>query len=190
MNGANSNTSGENQGRFRLKPKGATDRIAPWLEEELIRRGFILLDISTDSNVVISATEPEDKTKVWFKADLNGIPQGSAQIYNSVTGKWGPIDQGLQPYVPPARRYGRVSAVAGNSQMNINWESMATVDIHINVTPTTQKTDGSSFNSPPATLPNGWGFLITNLHETGGTLNFYGIPTGGLIFFWEAVTRA
>jgi hypothetical protein len=189
MNGANSNTSGDNQARFRLKPPAETDRIPAWLAEEMTRRGYVVLQFAVESNVVIQATEPEDKTKVWFLADANGIPQGSAQVYNQETGKWGPVYQGVPVYVPPMRRNGEVSATAGSSSMTVSFESVETINYFVTLTPTSKKADGSGFNAPPATVPlvatSSAFWIVSGMGDNTFTVNFYGIPTGGLLFLWE-----
>lgn len=190
VNGSGSNTSGDNQAKFRLKPAKDTDRIPAWLADELVARGYVVVDVVVESNVVVQPLEPEDKTKIWYFSDVvNGIPQGQAKIYNAATGKWETISQS-DSYVPPLRRNGQVSAVAGQSQMSVGFESLQTNIYHITMTPTTIKGDGTGFATPPATIPlngvNPMGFIISNIGENTFTINFYGVPTGGLTYLWEA----
>lgn len=190
VNGSGSNTSGDNQAKARIKPRTEFTRMPAWLDEEIVDRVYVVINIVAPSNTLIQPLEPEDKTKIWYVSDVvNGVPNGQQLYYSTAQGKWVPISQS-DSYVPPLRRNGQVSAVAGQSQASVNFESVATNHYHVTLTPTTIKGDGTGFATPPATIPlsgvNPLGFIISNMGENTFTINFYGVPTGGLTYLWEA----
>lgn len=187
MNGATSNTSGENQAKFRMKPAAEGDRLPQSVVEEFQRRGYVVIDITAESNIVIQPLEPEDKTKVWFVADANGIPQGSAKVYNSLTGKWGPADQGIAPYVPPATRFGKLSVDTGATTKTINFESVGSNNWHLSGHFSTY--NEGIYDAAPATTPlvssSTLAWILSGKGENSATIDFYGVPSAGLTFEWK-----
>ena len=81
-----------------VKPANPGDCISDKMVRELIRR--LQVTLPTPSNVgdsVVSRTPPEDKTKIWYVADENGIPTGQQFAYNPKTGAWESTSQSIPP---------------------------------------------------------------------------------------------
>lgn len=184
MNGSSSNTSGANQAKFRFVQKGDQDRIPQAVIDELARRGFVQLEVTVQGNVLIQPDEPEDKTKVWWKSDINGVPLGQPLSWHPVEGKWLPLDKDFVPYVPPAQRNGTTFAAAGGSTVTFGpFATMGTVNYLVTLTPSLFW-DGV-WHTPPGSFPAGFGYFIANKAADLFTVQFYGIPVGGLAWDWQ-----
>ena len=184
MNGADSNTSGANEAKLRLKAAGEFDKIPAWLKEELERRGFVKFEVNVESNVIISPAEPADKTKVWFKSDLNNVPQGFPWVWNAETGAWEQITPDQTAYVPTKKRFGAVFSPAGSSTpAPPNFESLGTIEFFVTLTPTLFI--GGAWQSPPGVFPDKFGYFVGNKTENSFSVSFFGIPAGGLSWEWK-----
>lgn len=184
MNGNDSNTSGASQAKLHFKPAQANDKISGEIIEELSRRGFMAIEITAPGNILIQVAEPTDHTKIWIKSDVNGIPQGVPLAWNPQTGKWEPTAQAsAAPYVPPARRSGIVATPAGKSQQTLGpFETVKTEKYFVWLTPSLFR-DGS-WQTPPDAFPANFGYMLSGKGENSFQANFYGIPTGGLVWEW------
>lgn len=186
MNGANSNTSGQSTFKLRFKPAGESALVSKAIREELERDGYVVVEVTNEGNVVISPTPPEDTTKVWWPSDVNGVPQGSPKVYNPNTGQWEAIDSNFTPYTPPDQRNGTFFTPAGGSTQTAGPFTAlhGGTNYHITLTPTLFT--GGVWQTPPVSFPNNFGYFIANKSNTLFTVQFYGIPTGGLSWEWQA----
>lgn len=76
-------------------PAVAGDCISDKWMRELERR--MTLKVQATSNpgdAIISRTPPEDTTRVWYPADINGYPIGVAYVYDPLQGQWVPTVDG------------------------------------------------------------------------------------------------
>lgn len=183
MNGlAETNTNGETQAKLRFKVAGESDKIAGSIIEELQRRGYVVIEAVVEGNVVLSPIEPEDKKKVWFKTDVNKVPQGSPLTWKSDIGKWTPNDGSA--YVAPDQRNGSQFVAAGGSVVTFGpFKSMKTTNYHVSLT-ATMLWDGI-YHTPIVTFPDKYGYFLVNKAVDLFTVQFYGIPAGGLGFEWQ-----
>lgn len=180
-----SNTSGATQAKLRFTPMADTDQLSPLVVDELSRRGYVVIDVTAESNVLIQPTEPDDKTKIWWPSDINGVPQGQPRIYDTQTGAWVPINSGDTPYTAPQQRNGSVLVAAGSSTQTFGpFADIGTTSYQIILTPTLYW-DGT-WHTPPGSFPANFGYFIANQSSTLFTCQFYGIPTGGLAWQWQA----
>ena len=76
---------------IRVLPAQPGDVISDALASELERRITAYLEIDGSvGEVVIATGPPEDTTKVWYPSDENGVPKGTAYVYNVSTQSWEP----------------------------------------------------------------------------------------------------
>lgn len=184
MNGVSSNTSGTSQAKIRFKPGTDLDRLPQTVVDELERRGFVVIELSQESNVLLQPGEPEDKTKIWWQTDLNNVPQGVPLTYSLTLGQWVPLGQSYTPYVPPERRNGADYTAAGASTKLFGpFQSVGTTRYQITIMPTLFW--DNVWHTPPVSFPTNFGFFIANKAENSFSVQFYGIPTGGLAWEWQ-----
>lgn len=184
MNGANSNTSGTTTYKLRFKPAGEGSLIAKQVRDEMERDGFVVIEAVAEGNVVVSPIEPTDKTKVWWKSDINGVPQGSPLIYNTASGKWEPINSDFVQYTPPAEKTGKVNiaAGAGPTPATVNFAPFNDADYSLSFY--WKLPDGVA---EPGTMPTNNGHFVTEQTKDGFKVTCFGIPTGGMDLCWKAV---
>lgn len=182
MNGANSNTTGARQAKLRFKPAGEDSRVSKEIREELEKDGYVLIEAEVEGNIIVSPTEPTDKTKIWWQSDINGVPQGSPLIYNTSSGKWEAINADTQQYQPPDQRNGSFVTPEGTSSQSVQFSAMhGGAGYMVYLTPT--KADDVD---DAGAMPTTFGYYRTAQDQYGFTFKFYGIPVGGLTWLWEA----
>lgn len=71
-----------------------TDKQAREIERRLLGR---IPTQSTVGDAIVSRTPPEDKTKIWYLANENGIPTGEQFRYNTSTQQWESTEQSIPP---------------------------------------------------------------------------------------------
>lgn len=190
MNGTSSNTSGASEVKFRFKPQSDQDRIPQAVIDELARRGYgIAEDASAgNANVVLQPTEPEDKTKVWFQTDLNGVPIGVPLTYSTSQSRWVPIGLEGSAYQQPVTRYGSDYVAAGASTKLFGpFATVGTQRYIVTLTPTFFW--NSVYHSPVAFIST-FGFAIVNKAEDSFSVAFTGVQTGGIAFDWQLTVLA
>lgn len=160
-----------------------TDRIGDDTMSEIVRRLVVTLQNTAAGNgVVFSPTAPADITVVWWQTDpTTNLPVQSPQVWNSVTSAWEPIVSAApEPYVPPVTQYVLQSVVAGNSTVNVTLPTdMGTNNYFVGITPSTYI--NSAWAAAPSSIAN-MCWIVSNKATDQVTINFYGIPTGGLTF--------
>lgn len=181
------NTSGANTAKLRFKPAGSGDRLAPHVIEELERRGYVLVESTVEGTFVISVVAPTDTTKVWIQSDQNGIPQGRPKVWDVATSTWVNLIPEAEPLDFKPSVAGRFFTPAGVSLQTASFPTLGTDNYRITLTPTLY-TNGA-WQSPPAIFPDKYGYMIVNKSDTLFTCQFYGIPTGGMSWEWDAEVR-
>ncbi len=92
------NTRSDQTVRFTIKTASPGDCIPPKMANELLRRlGGSLPPPGNTGDAVVSRTPPEDKSKIWYVADENGVPTGEVFAYNTKTGNWESTAQSIPP---------------------------------------------------------------------------------------------
>jgi len=186
MNGSNSNTSGSNTAKLRFKPSDESALVSAAIRAELERDGYVVIEAVVEGNVVISPTPPDDTTKVWWPSDVNGVPQGSPKVYDTESGEWVAIDSNFTPYVPPDQRNGTFFTPAGGSTQTAGPFTAMHGGSNYQIILTPTLFTGGVWQTPPASFPSNFGYFIANKSNTLFTVQFYGIPVGGLSWEWEA----
>lgn len=93
-----SNTRSDQTVRFTIKSPSPGDCISDKMANELIRRlGGSLPPQGQVGDAVVSRTPPEDRSKIWYVADENGVPTGEVYAYNTKTGNWESTAQSIPP---------------------------------------------------------------------------------------------
>jgi hypothetical protein len=161
--------------------KSASDALSDMTMEEIARRLIITMEQETPGNVVFSPTEPEDKTKAWWQTDAQtGIPLGQPKIYKANTDKWEPIVAQESTYVPPARRALKKFVPAGGSAQNFTFEDLKTDNYTVSFVFTTEQVSGG-FATAPVSFPTAFGYIVSNKTNNTLTVQFYGVPSGGMM---------
>ncbi len=84
--------------KISIKTASPGDCISDKMANELVRRLIGTLPVTSNTgDSVVSRTPPEDKTKIWYLADENGIPTGEQFAYNPKTGAWESTSQSIPP---------------------------------------------------------------------------------------------
>lgn len=185
MNGSDSNTSGVNQAKLRFKPGTELDRVTQAVIDELERRGYVVIEEANqgNANVLLQPTEPEDKTKVWFQTDLNGVPVGVPLTYSSSQSRWVPIGLEGSAYAAPVTRYGSDYVVAGDSTKLFGpFATVGTQRYTLTITPSWF---WSAAWHVPVAFVAGWGYAVVNKAEDSFSVAFNNIQAGGLAFEWK-----
>jgi hypothetical protein len=171
MNGANSNTSGDDVVDLDYNKKGVSDRVADATMEEITRRLVATIKRSEQGSVIFSPAEPSDKTKGWWQTDpQTGIPIGEVKRYDTEQAKWVSSAPSTS-YKPPREKLLTRVVAAGSSTIEIAVD-MATENYAVMPV----------FRSAvaPGEYPNAMGWSITEKTASTVKFDFKGIPTGGL----------
>lgn len=180
MNGSNSNTSGDSVAVLAFSDQSGSDHIPKAITDELARRSIITLSTTDLGNTVFSPTEPQDKTKVWWKTNaITGIPEGNALVWSEADNAWVPSNTSSTPYTPPKEQFISLDAVAGASTRNITVEDMGRDDYFVQAEISTRV--AGVWNSAPANT-NNFGWCVINKTATSLSLALFAVPTGGLNF--------
>lgn len=183
-NGSNSNTSGENTAKFRFTPKGANDKLAQETLDELARRGYVVIEKNEqEGRILYQPNEPDDKTKIWWQTDLNGVELGVPKTYSATEGRWLPIS--ADAYTPPLQRNGIEAVANGNSEVTVNFEDLGTMNYHLSYHFTMFKADGS-VQSQPTSVPSAFNSYEKTRTTASFTIAVISAPVGGINIQWEA----
>ncbi len=159
-----------------------SDKISDAAMAEITRRLVVTVERDNPNNVLFQPTEPDDHTKSWWKTDpVSGIPIGQPLIWSDEQGKWVSTTASQQTYVPPATRSGTIMAAAGTSTANFEFTDILTTNYSVTLTPTTFI--NGAWAPAPVSFPTHFGALVVNKTNTLVSVNFYGVPTGGVM--WE-----
>jgi hypothetical protein len=168
--------------------KSGSDLLPDLTMDEIARRLIVTLELKAQGNVVFAPTPPDDHSKVWWQIDpVTGIPLGSPKVFNSTSGMWEDVQTVASAYVPPQRRALTAFADAGQSQATLNFETLRTTNYAISITATTFI--NGSWQAAPSSYPTHTGVVVTNRGEAELTVNFYGTPTGGLMYEIDITER-
>ena len=86
---SNSNTRSDATVSVTYTSKASGDRIDDYVIDELERRTIATItEADAVGDAVVSQTPPDDKTKIWYIADANGVPTGEQYSWNSQTNQW------------------------------------------------------------------------------------------------------
>lgn len=185
MNGSSSNTSGANVAAVDFTPQAGSDLVSNKVMEEVARRLNVTFEQAVSSDFIISATAPEDLTKIWFQIDpITNVLIGQAKIWDADAEEWvSPATQDV-PYAPPQKYRTTFFSAAGASTSNVTLAGITTTDYDVTLTPTTQTVPGTWLPAP-VTFPSHFGFVIIGRTETTLQVAVYGAPTGGIQ--WEVL---
>lgn len=191
MNGSASNTSGVSEAKLRLKPRTDLSRIPQEVRDELERDGYVIIEAGSgggNDSVVLQPNEPEDKTKIWFQTDVNGVPIGVPLTYSSSQSRWIPIGLEGSAYQQPTTRNGSDYVPAGASTKLFGpFATVGTTRYLVTLTPTFFW--NSAYHVPVAFIST-FGFAIVNKAEDSFSVAFTGVQTGGLAFDWQLTVLA
>lgn len=99
---ANSNTRSGNVVTLQASPAQPGDCISEKMMSELLRRlTASVVETSTPGDAVVSRTPPDDRSKIWYPADDNGFPVGTAYKFDPIKGQW--VSTAVVPQAPPCR---------------------------------------------------------------------------------------
>lgn len=83
-------------------PAQTGDCISDRMMSEMLRRlSASVQETSTPGDAVVSRTPPTDTSKIWYPADENGFPVGTAYKFDPIQGQW--ISTAVVPQPPPCR---------------------------------------------------------------------------------------
>lgn len=176
--------------------QAGSDNVPDEVMREICRRLVLVVERGNESKLVQSVEAPTDHTKAWQPIDpLTSIPIGQYKIWSDTSNAWvvaTPGDENV--YTPPKERFVRAVAAPGSSTVNVTFADMLTTDYHVTLTPSTWQ-PGGSYTFAADTLPDGFGWMITNKSNTQVTIAFYGQPNLGtdedpLGLTWEVWIRA
>lgn len=172
MNGANSNTSGDDVPIIDFVPKGESDSIRDERMEEIARRLIIKIARSIQGGVIFSPTEPDDKTKGWWQTDpQTGIPIGEVKRYDAKTGTWVAQVTNKGAYTPPKEKLVTRFVAAGDS----------TVDVAVGFNTANYMVSVVMRATPaPATYPTAMGWTITSKTAQSLVFDLKSMPAGGV----------
>lgn len=190
MNGSSSNTSGVNEAKLRLKPRTDLSRIPQPVRDELERDAYVIIEAPAggDSTVLLQATEPEDKTKIWWQTDTNGVPQGVPLTYSTTQSRWVPLGTDSSAYIAPTTRNGSDYVAAGASTKLFGpFATVGTTRYLVTLTPTFFW--NGSWKTPVAFIST-YGWALVNKAQDSFSVSFTGIQTGGLAFDWQLTVLA
>lgn len=92
------NTRSDTTVRLTMKASSPGDCISDKMASEIVRRlQGTLPPQGQVGDAVVSRTPPEDKSKIWYVADENGVPTGEVFAYNPKTGNWESTAQSIPP---------------------------------------------------------------------------------------------
>lgn len=112
---ANSNTRSGNVVQATMTPAQPGDCISDKMARELVRRLTLqVIETSTPGDAVVSRTPPDDTSKIWYPADENGFPIGTAYKFDPLQGQW--ISTAVVPQPPPCRSSDANSIIELDSQ--------------------------------------------------------------------------
>lgn len=164
--------------------KAKDDRIADVTMEEIARRLIVTFEKTEEGNILYQSQSPEDHTKLWAQTDpVTNFPIGRIKQWDAESGTWVDTDPSSAPFVAPLKRNGRLISPEGASTQNFQFEDIKTDDYRVILTPTTFAPASNTWASSPGSLPNSWGFVVTNKTNTMCSVAFFGIPEDGLT--WE-----
>lgn len=93
-----SNSRSDALANVTVKPALPGDCMSDKMTRELERRLTVTLPSQSQvGDSVVSRTPPEDKTKIWYLADENGVPTGQSFAYNPKTGQWESTSESIPP---------------------------------------------------------------------------------------------
>lgn len=96
-------------------PAQTGDCISDKMMSELLRRLTpTVQETSTPGDAVVSRTPPSDTSKIWYPADENGYPIGTAYKFNPLTGQW--VSTAVVPQPPPCKSADEDSIIELDSQ--------------------------------------------------------------------------
>jgi len=92
------NSRADATAKVNFKPASPGDCLTDKTAREIERRLTVTLSpASQTGDAIVSTTPPEDKTKIWYLADENGVPTGESFRYNPGTGAWESTSQSIPP---------------------------------------------------------------------------------------------
>jgi hypothetical protein len=183
MNGGNSNTSGQNVAT--LEWSGTPISVSLKARQEIARDLHVTLENQQTSDIWDQATEPTDKTLIWWPKDpTSGARIGRPKTYNAATGQWEEL--GKSDELPPKRMRatGEQQIGAGTSQdvtINFGFEMPTEEGYEIRILPQA-KVDGL-YVSAPANM-NTFAWIITGQTQRAFSFQIYNVPTGGITVRW------
>lgn len=186
MNGTNSNTSGANVVTLDFRKKGPGHCLSDSTMAEIISRTDGTVELSGKSPFWTAATEPTDKTLIWWPVDpVSGAPIGQPRIYDAATSKWVLIGGTIpKVYSPRKRSNGAALIAAGTTAVaTVSFASVGANYI-LNISLTTKGAAG--YGAAPTNM-NNFGYVVTSKTDGQFIVNFYNVPTGGFTMEWEAV---
>lgn len=180
-NGTNGNTAGQNVAT--VEWGGTPQCVSASARAEIERDIRVFVNIDSTSDIWSEATEPTDKTLIWWPRDaITGLRVGKPKTYNSASGQWEELGK-AEPVTYPVPVFGNDTVAASVSQSKtVTFPSpMANAEYHFDLTPTTRV--GSTFGAASTNM-NDFGWQITAMTPAAVTLQFFNVPTGGLGFSW------
>lgn len=184
MNGSNSNTSAATVGTLAFT--GKPQCVSQAARDELQRDAIITIPASSGEADIWPGTQPpDDKTLIWWAKDpTSGVRIGKPKTWDASTNQW--VELG-QPQVVklPERRFGNdsVAAAASQSKEIEITPAMPIDDFFFAITITTQI--GTTYNAASANMDD-FGYQVIGKAKDKVTVEFFGVPTGGLGFDWKA----
>lgn len=156
------------------KAKVPGDNISDDVMKEVARRLDATVKISaSDSDIVGTAGEPTDKTKVWWPINTtDGTRIGVPKVWSPSQNAW--VDIGSQniPKVPRTI-IGSKAFVAGASTPQVTFDPFGHTAYHVSLTPY------YGGGVAPGTITN-LALLYANKQDGSFTIDARGIPTGGM----------
>lgn len=176
------------------KPKGASDCVSDKTLAEIARRLSIEVPSeSSTSDIWSEATEPANKSLIWWPIDpLTKARIGVPKAYDVTTSTWVPLGGIAVPksYLPRERRNGASTMLAGSGALNASFEDVGTKEYFVKFNVTTETVRyGGTFNAAPANM-NNFGIILTSRTATSFTAQVYNVPTGGATIEWELCETA
>lgn len=109
------NTRSNNVIEVAFAPAQTGDCISDKMAREIARRlTATVRETSTPGDAVVSRTPPNDTSKIWYPADANGFPIGTAYKFDPLQGQW--ISTAVVPQPPPCRSTNDDSLIGLDSQ--------------------------------------------------------------------------
>lgn len=122
------NTRSDATVRLTMKPASPGDCITNKMANELVRRlQGTLPPQGQVGDAVVSRTPPDDKSKIWYVADENGVPTGEVYAYNPRTGNWESTAQSIPPIPCLSANLGNLISTDSSGCWTVTTESVKEV---------------------------------------------------------------
>lgn len=173
----NLNTSGETVAELAFKQKVSGDCVDDRTMMELVRRLEATFTQTVTSDIWPGATPPEDKSLIWWPKDpTSGTRIGQPKIYDAVLKEWVPLTGSLTaPTALRARRNGQNAVAAGDSVVNLDFDSLETTNYFPSITLMSPSTPGNMANTA---------FTVISRSNAQCVVAFFGIPAAGATALW------